>query len=186
MVEPVTATDEPTVPVRPLPAAEAAARVGDLLAIYHAAFTGPPWHETAASVAAHSPTMLERLHRPQTHVVVAESGERLLGAAYGWPAPATLPDADLYHRIAAAAGPQVVAERLTAPAFEIVELIVHPDAQRRGLGRRLLDTLRAGRPAWLLTHADSAAAEFYRALGWSVRGRFTTSHGHPMLLFVHD
>lgn len=167
-------------------AAEARRRADELLRVYAAAFTGPPWHETKASVEAHRARLHEDLDHDDAEVVFAEVGTELLGVAYGWPAPDRFPDQDLYQRVAAAAGERLVAERLTAGVLELVELMVHPSAQRRALGRRLLDTIRAARAAWLLTHPEAAAVDLYATTGWRVASSLTTRSGMPLSLYLHD
>lgn len=174
------------VKVRRVRTAEARRRADDLLRVYAAAFAGPPWQMTDASAQAHRARLLEDLEHDDAEVVFAEEDDELLGAAYGWPAPDRLPDRDLYRRVAEAAGERLVAERLTGGVLELVELMVDPSAQRRGLGRLLLDTIRAGRAAWLLTHPEGAAVDLYARTGWSVESTLTTNTGIPLLLCLHD
>ncbi|WP_175419312.1 GNAT family N-acetyltransferase [Glutamicibacter creatinolyticus] len=65
------------------------------------------------------------------------------------------------------------------------DVLVHPDHQRRGLGRRLvLEVLRPYarvRQTVLLTDADPALASFYRALGFH---RAAENPGAPLECFV--
>jgi ribosomal protein S18 acetylase RimI-like enzyme len=60
---------------------------------------------------------------------------------------------------------------LEPPHFEVVELHVAPDRQRRGIGSRLLDALLARQPhARALLTADPAGAQalpFYAKHGWA-------------------
>ncbi len=61
-------------------------------------------------------------------------------------------------------------------ARNIWALFVHPDHERRGLGRQLLDHAVAWlfeqgvETIWLTTAAASRAERFYRAAGWRVVG----------------
>src|SRR5215471_15952095 len=58
-------------------------------------------------------------------------------------------------------------------------LFVHPDHERRGHGRQLLDTavswlsLQRVDKLWLTTGPGTRAEKFYRAAGWSDVGRTT-------------
>ena len=79
---------------------------------------------------------------------------------------ATLPDDALHERVRAVAGPELTRRRTDPPALTVVELMVEPVQQGQGLGHRLLDALVDGRPAWLLTHPEGAAADFYSRDGW--------------------
>jgi ribosomal protein S18 acetylase RimI-like enzyme len=59
--------------------------------------------------------------------------------------------------------------------FELVSIGVLPAAQRRGVGRALLDQIVHGlsHDRWLLmttSHADDPARRMYAAAGWSVIG----------------
>ncbi|MDG4795661.1 GNAT family N-acetyltransferase [Micromonospora sp. WMMD1082] len=50
---------------------------------------------------------------------------------------------------------------------EVRELVVRPDAQRRGLGQALLAAIVQDTPSWLLTAtAITTATGFYQRLGW--------------------
>lgn len=164
---------------------EARQRCDELLEVYTESFAGPPWNESAASADAQRALLQTQLDSPGLEVAIAEHHGRLVGAAYGWPAPPQLPDSDLYRRISAAAGEQLVAQRLTNGVFELVQLMVRPSRQGEGLGRRLVDTLRAGRPSWLITHPEADAVRLYERNGWRAAAALTTSGGVPLVLFVH-
>src|SRR5689334_20070734 len=49
----------------------------------------------------------------------------------------------------------------------VCDLAVHPDYQKQGVGARLLEMARAGRPEvqWVL-RASKIAADYYHHLGW--------------------
>jgi GNAT superfamily N-acetyltransferase len=63
-------------------------------------------------------------------------------------------------------------------------LFVHPDHERRGHGRRLLDTVvgwlssQRADTVWLTTEPGTRAERFYRAAGWTEAGR--TSRGEVL------
>lgn len=68
--------------------------------------------------------------------------------------------------------------RAVAGEAELITLAVHPDARRRGLGRKVLDHFettakeRQADTAFLEVAADNdAALTLYRAAGWSETGR---------------
>jgi ribosomal protein S18 acetylase RimI-like enzyme len=73
-------------------------------------------------------------------------------------------------RVGAAMDGATRAEWLDPPHFEVVELHVHPSAQRRGIGKMLLDELlsRQPRDRALLTMnpASPKASGFYKREGW--------------------
>ena len=56
-------------------------------------------------------------------------------------------------------------------------LFVHPDFERRGIGRRLLRQMiewlagQPGGPVWLTTAPETRAAGLYRQAGWREAGR---------------
>ncbi|NUR95877.1 MAG: GNAT family N-acetyltransferase [Kribbellaceae bacterium] len=74
-------------------------------------------------------------------------------------------------RVAQAVGPELTAEWIGGH-FEVVELAVHPDAQRQGLGAALMTELMRGVPnrrALLGTDVDDGPApRLYRRLGWKL------------------
>ncbi len=87
---------------------------------------------------------LERMHRMFEHanvVISAWDGPRLVGLLRGW----------------------------TDYAFDgyVCDLAVHPDLQKSGVGRRLLDAAAALGPHihWILL-ASPLAKDYYRHLGW--------------------
>ncbi|MER5649682.1 GNAT family N-acetyltransferase [Streptosporangium sp. NPDC002524] len=98
-------------------------------------------------------------------LVSARSGAKLVGFSFGfafaagrwWGGEATVP------------APEVVA----APKFAVIELDVHQDYRRRGIGRQLLETLLAQQPApyaTLLADPDAPAHAMYQRWGWQLVG----------------
>lgn len=101
-------------------------------------------HETPERVREHAVQLREQLAYSALEIVSVKHRQQLMGAAFGWPA-AELPDGPFYSPAAgAAAGEPTVRAHPTSGVFEVVELMVRPEAQRQGLGRRLFETLRAG------------------------------------------
>jgi GNAT superfamily N-acetyltransferase len=67
--------------------------------------------------------------------------------------------------------------RLATPRTDIWALFVDPRHERRGVGRRLHDTVvawlwsRGLDEIWLTTESDTRAHRFYEAAGWQCAGR---------------
>jgi GNAT superfamily N-acetyltransferase len=71
---------------------------------------------------------------------------------------------------------------LDATKFAVIELDVHEDFRRRGLGKALMDQLLTDRPepyATLAATVGGNAHAMYLRWGWQVAGRFTD--GEPVM-----
>lgn len=139
----------------------------DITALRRACYSGPPWYETPEQIAGYPAKLHAATTRPGfvAHAVHGPADE-LAGICYGWPSPPDLSGDHIYDALQRALGSDG-ASALTRGAFEVVQLFVHPDAQNRGHGRRLLAAATSGWPsAWLITHPGSPAAALYRRLGW--------------------
>jgi GNAT superfamily N-acetyltransferase len=90
----------------------------------------------------HDLDRLQRVYDGSTVVVTAWEGQRLVGILRGWSDGAY----DGY----------------------VCDLAVHPDHQRRGVGRALLDACAEGNPEvqWVL-RASLVATHYYEHLGWA-------------------
>lgn len=137
----------------------------ELAPVYAGAFAAPPSSEPDAS------GLLRRLpqHRQRSGftLAVCRDEERVVGFGYGY----TGSRGEVWtERVAEALGPER-AEQLLGGHFELVELAVLPEAQRRGIGGALLAGLLAGRSeprALLQTHdGDTAAMRLYLRFGFS-------------------
>ena len=101
--------------------------------------------------------------------LAATAGDRLVGFVYGYlGAPG-----QWWHDIVAGAMDAGTRRRWLAPGhFELVELHVHPDVRRRGLGGRLHDAVLeglGGRTAVLSTQTDNEPAlRLYLGRGWQI------------------
>ena len=97
----------------------------------------------------------------------AREGADLVGFTYGYTGARGQWWTDL---VAGAMDDATRTTWLDPPHFEVVELHVRPDRQRRGIGTRLLDVLLAGQPhdRALLTAdpAGASALPFYERHGW--------------------
>ena len=151
-----------------------------LLDLYRRCFTGPPWNETDVRVFADVAD--EHFAKPGLNSVAAFQDDDLLGIVYGWPCPASPPDDDFHHSVPRSALPHLV-----APAHTVAELMVHPDHQRRGIGRELLsEYLRDVPRAWLVTHPDAPARALYESAGWQPGEQFVNHRGTPRIFYVYE
>jgi len=161
-----------------------------LLAIYRSAFTGPPYHESEATVRQFRRALEEHVHRPGLKFVVALAGdegagrefadrpaEAIVGFAYGH---TSRPGQWWYDAVTKRLDPAVNAVWMDDP-FEVVELAVRPGFQGQGIGGRLHDALLRGLPhrtAVLSTAAaETAATHLYRKRGWVILSETFTFPG---------
>ena len=130
-------------------------------------------HRAALGVETASEEWARRqlpLHAERSDFVflVARSGERVAGFAYGYTGASGQWWTD---RVAHGLTPDQRAEWLDPPHYEVVELHVRPAWQRRGVGSALLAQLLTRQPhdrALLSTKAGSRQArDFYAKNGWS-------------------
>ena len=100
---------------------------------------------------------------------IAVDGDRLVGFSYGYTGD---PGQYWYDKVWAAMTPEQRKEWMEPEHYEFVELAVHPEYQRRGIGGRLHDLLLKERPepvALLTVRADNEPAiSLYRKRGWVV------------------
>jgi ribosomal protein S18 acetylase RimI-like enzyme len=141
----------------------------EALAIYGAAMG-----YSSSVVAGRYGYAIQHTERPGFRAVAAfeadeaspDGGERMLGFGYGY----EVAPGQWWHDQVRAALDRRTAKRWLPGAFEVCELHVHPDAQSRGLGRRLLHALVADLPnpvALLSTpDADTKAFRLYHADGF--------------------
>ncbi|MFF8834409.1 GNAT family N-acetyltransferase [Streptomyces sp. NPDC015130] len=145
----------------PLAAAEAVRRRDELIALCAQAFGGPPWHEPPLGAVRTVDRLLGNAARkPDFRAVgaydaeAADGGEdALLGFTAGWTDTALSGD---------------------GPTFELVELVVAPGSQGRGIGRALHDRLLAAGspgPALLMTLDVPELTDRYTRWGWQVVDR---------------
>jgi ribosomal protein S18 acetylase RimI-like enzyme len=152
-----------------LDAAAFAGRLDACLAVYAAAMDTP-----AFQLPGRRAIMDRHLGYPRFRGVAATNGSgagSIIAFAYGFHGAAGQWWHDLVGTaVTTTAGP-ALARAWLADSFEIGEVHVHPDYQGRGVGRRMLLTLTAGRAertAVLSTRdAASAARHLYRTLGFT-------------------
>ena len=146
----------------------ACARVDELTDVYRAAFTAPGYDEDEAAVEQFRTSKLPtHADRAGFRLVTVRDGDALLGFTYGY----TGKHGQWWTDQVTAAVPSGLADTWLGGHFEIVELAVVPDAQGRGFGTALLESLLLGLPhdrALLTTYDDDRPApRLYRRLGWS-------------------
>ncbi len=157
-----------------------------LTALYRRCFDEPPWSESPDRLDEFPAKLAADLEdNPRlSATVLSDRTDLLLGTAYGWPAPAALPDT-AWHAALSATLDQDQLQHLLSPAMIVAELMVRPSARGRGYGRLLLEALIAHAPAaWLCTHPASTAATLYGHWGWQRLASFTSSRGAPRVVFV--
>ncbi len=140
-----------------------------LIDIYNLAMQPPPEH-----LAARRAIMERHAGHPAFRAVVATADgedDQVIAFCYGFSGAAGQWWHDVVRAgLTVAAGSQVATAWL-ADSFEIAEVHVHPEFQRRGIGRAMLLSLTAGCPhrTTLLSAMESAAPArgLYRILGFA-------------------
>ncbi|MGW2598225.1 GNAT family N-acetyltransferase [Streptomyces klenkii] len=136
---------------------------------------GEPYVEPFHSRSRFRERLAEHSARPGFDLVVADSGGRPVGCAYGYPLPR---DSARWEGFAGPVPGQLAELTAAGRVFAVAELVVTPGERRQGIGRRLHDRLLSGSgaalAALLLSPADAhaAAAEAARrSWGWQQAGR---------------
>jgi ribosomal protein S18 acetylase RimI-like enzyme len=151
--------------------ADAAPTPEEVADLYAAATAGPPLSEPRAQADGYGELFRYVLTRADLAWAAARRDGALVGFAYGhdwrWERQPDPWSRTLSDRLGTAAA-------LLEDSFAVYVLVVHPDEQRRGLGRRLLDELLATagtQRAWLQTRDEETPARaLYRAAGWRELG----------------
>ena len=158
---------------------ELGARVDEVLDVYAEAMEVPP-----ASARSRRSILAAHLQRSGLRAVVAEEGERMVGAAYGYEGR---PGQWWHDQVQEALTAKQAREWLLG-AFEVCELHVRPALQGTGVGRDLLGALLDGLPCRtaVLTTPDTEtrARRFYRAGGWVDLRRDLRFPGDPRTFAV--
>ncbi|WP_327585513.1 GNAT family N-acetyltransferase [Nonomuraea sp. NBC_00507] len=145
---------------------EALAHTAQLVDIYRAAFSGPPWYEDGYGTAAFAERLTADVRRPGFAAVLAGHDGVPAGLGTAWPTQSPFPTGRAYDRVRAELGDEV--ETRLVGTLEIDELAVSPHARGHGLAGRILDLLCDGADAcWLLTAPAAVdAIRLYEKLGW--------------------
>jgi broad specificity phosphatase PhoE/GNAT superfamily N-acetyltransferase len=147
--------------------AAALAMRDELVEVYRAAFTAPPYDETEESVQRFAAeTLPKHAERDGFRLVTLRLAGDLVGWGYGY----TGEHGQWWTDRVASSAPADVAGDWLGGHFEVVELAVIPQAQHRGFGAALTDALVHAVPhdrALLTTYAgDRPAPRLYARLGW--------------------
>jgi ribosomal protein S18 acetylase RimI-like enzyme len=140
----------------------------ELISVYYAAFSEPPYHETETDAAQFGRSLLLHAQRAGFRGLIARdlASATIVGFAYGY---SCLPG-QWWHDTIASALPTELSEQWLTDSFELVELAVRPSAHGRGIGGRLHDQLLQGLPqatALLsVVQAATPAMHLYRQRGW--------------------
>ncbi|WP_433162617.1 N-acetyltransferase family protein [Kribbella sp. CA-247076] len=140
-----------------------------LAAVYLSAFGAPGYDEEPARAERFGNEQLP-LHsqRDGFKLVVARSGGRVVGFAYGY----TGQRGQWWSDRLAETAPAEIVDEWVGGHFEFVELAVAVETQGRGVGSALHDALMADLPherALLSTYVDDRPApRLYRRKGWQV------------------
>jgi ribosomal protein S18 acetylase RimI-like enzyme len=152
---------------------ETAAVSDQLVEVYRAAMSAPPFHETDVETGWFAQEPADELTEPGFRCWMASDDGQVPGFAYGFPTP-EIPADGWYGSLREAVGPGAAEQWLTGQ-FAVVWIAVHPERRGRGLGRALLERLLGGAGtgrAWLVTHdLDTPAQALYRSLGFRELGR---------------
>lgn len=175
-----TATNAAEAVVRPFDVGAAEGLTRDVVAVYAAAFEGPPYDEGAAARPRFAPRWSAHRRAPGWRAVGAWVGDELVGFAYGHTAVPGLPWVDA---MLAQLAP-TVRQKWAQDAFLLCELAVVPAHRGRGLGSALHDALIDVVPhatALLTTLADreNAGARLYARRGWRGLSAPYVAPGYP-------
>ncbi|MGI5201643.1 GNAT family N-acetyltransferase [Spirillospora sp. CA-108201] len=139
----------------------------ELADLYEQAYAEPPFNSGPKfSRARFQDRTRDQVLASGFRLLTARRGEILVGFAFGF---SMMPGAWWAN---ASPPPREV---LDADKFVVVELVVSQPERGRGLGRRLLDGLLAGRPERFATLAAVMEADsygMYRRWGWEKTGEF--------------
>lgn len=156
--------------IQPLPAEAVDTWGAEAVAVYAAAFSGPPYDRGSDQVAAFRDHLPVHVTRTGYVGFAARHGNTMAGFTYGY----TSTPRQWWHQQVRGALGEIADDWLT-DAFEYVELAVEPHYRRLGLGRRLHDALLAAQthPRAVLSTIDeiTAGLRLYESSGWEVLAR---------------
>lgn len=148
-----------------LDGAGARPHVDALRDLYAEVYAEPPYNEGPAHVRQFVRWISEELDRPGFSLALAQAGDGLAGAAYGF----TMPAGEWMEPRASEPPPAL----LDVPKLNVAEWMVRKPYRGAGAGRRLLDLLLAGRPepyAILASNPAALARSIYERWGWTKQG----------------
>ncbi|HEY0736570.1 MAG TPA: GNAT family N-acetyltransferase [Herpetosiphonaceae bacterium] len=142
----------------------------ELLAVYRAVFTLPPYNEAEPDFAAFAESFSRHVQHPDFRCYIAQDSatRSVCGFAYGFTIDAESRWYEFFYDLLQSKG----REAWLADCFIMVELAVMPEYQGQGIGGRLHDALLADTPhrtAVLSTaQHENAALHLYRRRGWEI------------------
>jgi ribosomal protein S18 acetylase RimI-like enzyme len=139
--------------------------------LYDQVFSKPPFRWIDGESESHRRHLSEMLENPSFGISIAESGDSLVGFAYGIRLGA---NTGWWHGFPDELGEEF-AQEYQGPTFALIDLALHAHHRGRGFGRELLETLLTSRKeSWATLSVQPTATEtqeFYRHLGWRYLGR---------------
>ncbi|MEJ3745542.1 GNAT family N-acetyltransferase [Actinomycetes bacterium KLBMP 9797] len=153
--------------------------VPDLVDLYAAVYSAPPYEEGPEQVGEFATKIRNELERPGFRQTCAFLDGQLIGAAYGW----TMEAGSWWSN----AENDPPAEILNAPKFAIMEWIVELEHRGRHIGETVIRMLLADRTeSWATLASDprSAARGMYERAGWRQVGRSKLPWGTAMDVLV--
>lgn len=141
---------------------------GQIVHVYQEAFALAPYYKTGSEMASFRPSLRRHKDRSGFQLFAARDSNlgQIVGFAYGYSGE---PGQWWHDVVKKAIDPQIYAIWMRE-YFELVELAVLPDFQRRGIGGALHDRLLEEQPhrrALLSTmQAETPAQQLYRQRGW--------------------
>ena len=164
----------PDVEIVQLDGRDAKSAHGDVVDIYRATFTQPPFNDSEREVGWFAQEFASDVELPDFRCIAARADGRLVGFAYGFRTFEGEPWNDWYGEVLQAVGP-AAADRWVRGQFAIGWFALLPEHRGQGLGRRLHGKLIASAPPtrwWLVTHdLDTPARRLYDQQGWVPIGR---------------
>lgn len=142
----------------------------EILAVYRAVFSLPPFSESDAAIRQFPETLENHARREGFRCCIARDSEtaQIVGFAYGY----TGRRGQWWHDLVIQALDPPAVERWMSDVFEVVDLGVIPSVRNRHIGEHLHDRLLQGvshRTALLSTfQEETPALRLYRKKGWVV------------------
>ncbi|SDI05294.1 Acetyltransferase (GNAT) domain-containing protein [Sinosporangium album] len=143
----------------------------ELFSVYKAGFSRPPHSQTETDFVNFEARAKRQFQQPEFGLMTAHRDGGLVGLCFGYPLPV---GTGWWNGLDTPADEDFYAEDGTRTCA-VIELVVHPDHQRQGIGRRLLTAFldsRAETRATLATNPEARSVQqMYERWGWRCLGR---------------